>query len=81
MTEKQCFGVLVRALGVFVVLYGAGQLRFVVTRLVYTTGVVRYSLSLDFTYAIIVIALGLIITRWPQSIVRFAFGQETEAPK
>jgi hypothetical protein len=81
MSEKQCFGVLVRALGVLVVLTGARQLWFVLTRFEYPAEAFRYPLSQDVVYAFIVIVLGLIMTRWPQWIVRFAFGQEPESPK
>jgi hypothetical protein len=79
LSEKQFFSVLVRALGVLVVLTGARQLWFVLTRFAYPASVFRYPVSQDVIYAFVVIVLGLIMMRWPQWIVRFAWGQEPES--
>jgi len=78
VNEQQTFGVLVRAIGVTVVLNGARQLWFEIVRFAYPPSVFRYPVSQDLLYAFTLIALGAIMIRWPDWIVRFAWPQESE---
>jgi hypothetical protein len=79
MTEKQSFSVFVRALGVLVVMDGLRQVWFVVARLVWTDGRYLYSFSQNLTYTLVLLAVGAIIVRSPEWVVRFAWPQEPKS--
>jgi hypothetical protein len=72
------FGVLVRTAGVFAAVDGVKQASYLILRLLYGPRGFHFPLSLDVLQTVVMLALGAILIRWPNWIVRFAW---PDAPK
>ena len=77
MTEKQLFGVLVRAMGILVFMEGLAQLYVACAQWVFTPDAQRHFVigmtAPGVAYGLVVIVLGATMIRWPQWLVYLAW--------
>jgi hypothetical protein len=73
VTEKQTFGVLIRALGVLVFLDGVRTLWFALAQWALFRQVTGAMTAPSLIYGLVVVMLGSTMIRWPQWLVHVAW--------
>lgn len=77
MTARELFGVVVRAIGVFVGVYGAYTLSYTVAHLVYPEMPVHSSSAALATAGAIYLLIGIFLLKFADLIVRFSYSRAT----
>jgi hypothetical protein len=80
MTERQTFRAIVRGIGVWWAVYGVASYWYLLDRLVFRfpQNQYRYSRGHDFLDSSIMLAVGYLLIRKSDRIIRFAYGEESE---